>query len=56
VYPTKSVYYALFVEEDKALENLPGLKLQKFPKNKDFAGGTTGNSVSFAVLARPGHA
>jgi hypothetical protein len=32
VYPTKSVYYALFVEEDRALESWPRFGIAEIPK------------------------
>jgi hypothetical protein len=47
VNPTKSVYYALSVAEDKDSGICPGLELLKFPKNKDFAGCMAWNSVLF---------
>jgi hypothetical protein len=31
VYPTKSVYYALSIEEDKAIGNLSGFEIVKIP-------------------------
>ena len=53
VYPTKSVYYALSIEGAGRSRICPGLEMQEFPKNKDFAGSPAGNSVSFAILAHP---
>jgi hypothetical protein len=53
VYPTKSVYYALSIEGAGRSRICPGLEMQEFHKNKDFAGSPARNSVSFAILAHP---